>query len=142
MDNLEYNKTCANIMINDMPFVCDRLGVTLAEYFEMVPMSKVSIMATFITMGKIQKSSSKEILDFFYQGFSFIDAVAPFYIQEMESSELYALIDVVFAENPEQYEKFKKDEKLVNWFVGQVMKKSTTKLQAMDVKTALMEKRE
>lgn len=50
------------------------------------------------------------------------------------------LIDEVLAENAEQAEKAKLEPKLVNWLVGQVMKKAKGKLSADTAKSVLMTK--
>ena len=47
--------------------------------------------------------------------------------KQIESNEIYLIIDKIIADNQEQFNKIKEQPKLIQWFVGQVMKESQGK---------------
>lgn len=137
----ELAKYSANIMNNDIPFVLNELGVSHKDYFDTVEPSKIKYLIYFVHSGKINKSDIKNILINFFSKFSFIESLEPFYIDtDAAGDQIDTILDEVISQNPEMVEKAKKDPKLVNWFIGQVMKGATVKLDATIVKTKVNER--
>lgn len=73
----------------------------------------------------------------------FYDILAEFVeplLSAPSSNEIGVLVDKVMADNPDQADKARHDPKLVGWLMGQVMKASSTKLDANEVRSIILGK--
>ncbi len=133
--------TLANWILGDLAGALNRSGIDIGEspITPRMLAQLVSRMADDTISGKI----AKEVFEAMWQGEGDADAIIEGrgLKQITDSGAIEALIDEVIAANPEQVEQFRGGkEKVLGFFVGQVMQRSQGKANPGQVNAMLREK--
>lgn len=102
------------------------------EISDLIPANVLGQFATKLTAGDIDRTFAKEIFAELIKNRHptkehLDELIADPRFKGADDSELITWVEEAMAENPEQVEKARENPKLVQWFVGQVMKKSKGK---------------
>lgn len=122
-------------------------GFDFSRINDIIRPDEMSYFIECIETGKINRTFAKDIFneilgiqtDHTYK--VTIDSIInnPRYVA-VDNSELIKILDDVIHNNMDQYEKLKSEPKLINWFVGQVMKASKGKANATEVTNLIKDK--
>ncbi len=131
----------ANWILGDLTGALNKAGLDITES-PIAPADLAQLVAR-IGDNTISGKIAKEVFDAMWQGEGGADAIieARGLRQITDSGAIEALIDEVIADNPEQVEQFRAGkDKVLGFFVGQVMKKSQGKANPGQVNAILRDK--
>ncbi len=134
-------KATANWILSELTRELNAAGISIAAS----PVSATGLgeLVGFVDTGKISGKQAKEVLvEMFGTGESAGEIIKTKGLEQIsDSSEIESIIDGVLAENADQVEAFQAgNEKLLGFFVGQVMKVSQGKANPQVVNKILLEK--
>lgn len=116
-------KAVANWLTGEFLRLLNAKGVSIAEA-KITPVGLAELLE-MVDAGKINRNTAKAVFDeMFTSGKSAADIVKARGLEQVsDTSAIEAVIDSIIAENPKEVERFRGGEdKLVGWFVGQVMR--------------------
>ena len=131
----------ANWVLGDLAGALNKAGLEI-DASPISPMQLADLVAR-IADNTISGKIAKEVFDAIWQGEGDADTIieARGLKQITDSGAIEALIDAVIADNPEQVEQYRAGkEKVLGFFVGQVMKQSQGKANPGQVNALLKEK--
>jgi aspartyl-tRNA(Asn)/glutamyl-tRNA(Gln) amidotransferase subunit B len=138
-------KLCANWTMGELSAALNRENLEITES----PVNAISLgkLVLRIKDKTISNNIGKEVFEALWKGEGDVDDIieAKGLKQVTDSGEIEKLVDTVIADNPDQVNQYRaspedKREKLVGFFVGQVMKKSQGKANPQQVNLILKEK--
>ncbi len=131
----------ANWVLGDLAGALNKNGIEITE--APIAPARLAGLITRIADDTISGKIAKEVFDAMWQGEGDADDIidARGLRQITDSGAIEALIDAVIAANPEQVEQYRAGkEKVLGFFVGQVMKQSQGKANPGQVNAMLREK--
>ncbi|HXH02333.1 MAG TPA: Asp-tRNA(Asn)/Glu-tRNA(Gln) amidotransferase subunit GatB [Candidatus Competibacteraceae bacterium] len=134
-------KLCANWVMGDLAGALNKAGLEI----ERSPVSAASLagMLRRITDGTISGKLAKEVFEAMWAGEGEADVIIDKrgLVQITDTGAIERLVDEVLAANPKQIEQYRAgQEKLLGFFVGQVMKASKGKANPQQVNELLLAK--
>ena len=139
--NSSLAKPLANWILGDLGGALNREGLDISE--SPVSASQLAQLLSRIADDTISGKIAKQVFEWVWQGEGDPDAVIEKHglKQITDSGAIEAIIDEVIANNPEQVEQFRAGkEKVLGFFVGQVMKQSQGKANPGQVNQLLRDK--
>jgi aspartyl-tRNA(Asn)/glutamyl-tRNA(Gln) amidotransferase subunit B len=137
----DFAATLANWILGDLAGALNKAGIEITES-PIAPSALVQLVAR-IADNTISGKIAKQVFDAMCQGEGGADDIieARGLRQITDSGAIETLIDAVIAANPEQVEQFRAGkEKVLGFFVGQVMQQSRGKANPGQVNTMLRDK--
>jgi aspartyl-tRNA(Asn)/glutamyl-tRNA(Gln) amidotransferase subunit B len=137
----EFAATLANWILGDLAGALNKAGIDITES-PIAPAALAQLVAR-IADNTISGKIAKQVFDAMWQGEGGADDIieARGLRQITDSGAIETLIDAVIAANPEQVEQFRAGkEKVLGFFVGQVMQQSRGKANPGQVNTMLRDK--
>ena len=131
----------ANWILGDLAGALNKQGLEIQD--SPIAPERLAGLLERIADDTISGKIAKEVFEAMWQGEGDADAIidARGLKQITDSGAIEALIDAVIADNPEQVEQFRAGkEKVLGFFVGQVMKQSQGKANPGQVNAMLREK--
>lgn len=143
-----------NFLLGPIAGALNENGLGFKDRFSVLDKTGFVLWEEAIGLGLIPKSIRKEFDVALIKRFNveiadqpppyvFYDILAEFVeplLSAPSSNEIGVLVDKVMGENPDQADKARHDPKLVGWLMGQVMKASSTKLDANEVRSIILGK--
>jgi len=134
-------KLAANWMMDELSGALNKEGLGITE--SPVPPERLGGMIQRVTDGTISSKIAKDVFEAMWAGEGDADTVieAKGLKQVTDTSEIEAMVDEVIANNPEQVAQYQGGkDKLLGFFVGQVMKASGGKANPQQVNDILKQK--
>ncbi|MDJ0778646.1 MAG: Asp-tRNA(Asn)/Glu-tRNA(Gln) amidotransferase subunit GatB [Gammaproteobacteria bacterium] len=131
----------ANWVLGDLAGALNKAGIEIGD--SPISPARLAGLVARIADDTISGKIAKEVFEAIWQGEGDADAIieARGLKQITDSGAIEALIDAVIADNPEQVEQFRAGkEKVLGFFVGQVMKQSQGKANPGQVNALLRDK--
>ena len=131
----------ANWILGDLAGALNKAGLEIED--SPIPAAELAQLVARITDNTISGKIAKQVFEAMWQGEGRVDDIieARGLRQITDSGAIEALIDAVIAANPEQVEQFRAGkEKVLGFFVGQVMQQSRGKANPGQVNALLREK--
>ena len=131
----------ANWILGDLAGALNKAGLEIED--SPIPAAELAQLVARITDNTISGKIAKQVFEAMWQGEGRADDIieARGLRQITDSGAIEALIDAVIAANPEQVEQFRAGkEKVLGFFVGQVMQQSRGKANPGQVNALLREK--
>lgn len=101
-------------------------GLNFTDIPSILPASKLRLFVEGVADGRIDRTFTKtifaELLEKQHDADDFAALIAEPRFKAISTDDLEPIIDKIIADNPDQFEKAKLNPKLVQFFVGQVMK--------------------
>lgn len=107
---------------------------------ETIPSNIIRLFLELCSQDYIDKSMKKQFFEELLTGRNIWDCLADEKFIPASNNEILPIIEEVLLSNKDRIDKSNKDEKIINWLVGQVMKISRGKFSAELVKETLKKK--
>lgn len=135
-DKLKYGEPVFNWLLGPMLELMNELYYS--QFKQLISGIKLHEFIYALVDGKFNKAKAKEAFKEFLTTLNIDDIINNKKYQMADLSVIDNAITKVISNNPDVIEKIKKDARLINWLVGQVMKECQGKANALDVKEKIV----